>query len=116
MRFIQLIDYKTTRVDEVQTLLTRWIETTGGIRTATRTTVGRDKNDPTHFIEILQFPDYEEACATHISPRPTRSTKSSPGSALNTQSSLTSTSSATKDCRTLWAEVSVGRVQRRRAG
>lgn len=61
MKFIQLIDYKTTRVDDVQALLTRWIETTGGIRTATRTTVGRDRNDPAHFIEILQFPDYEEA-------------------------------------------------------
>jgi hypothetical protein len=61
MNFIQLIDYKTTRVDEVQALLTRWIETTGGIRTATRTTVGRDRNDPTHFIEILQFPAYGDA-------------------------------------------------------
>ncbi len=61
MKFIQLIDYKTTRVDEVQALLTRWIEATGGIRTATRTTVGRDRNDPAHFIEILQFPSYEEA-------------------------------------------------------
>lgn len=61
MKFIQLIDYKTTHVDEVQALLTRWIEATGGIRTATRTTVGRDRNDATHFIEILQFPSYEEA-------------------------------------------------------
>jgi hypothetical protein len=61
MKFIQLIDYKTTRVDEVQALLTRWIEATGGIRTATCTTVGRDRDDPTHFIEILQFPAYDEA-------------------------------------------------------
>lgn len=61
MKFIQLIDYQTTRVDEVQALLTSWIATTGGVRTATRTTVGRDRNDPTHFIAILQFPAYDEA-------------------------------------------------------
>jgi len=61
MKFIQIIDYKTNRVDEVQALLTRWIEATDGIRTATRTTVGRDQNDATRFIEILQFPTYEEA-------------------------------------------------------
>ena len=61
MKFIQLIDYKTTRADEVPTLLSSWIEATGGVRTATRTTVGRDRDDATHFIEILQFPSYEEA-------------------------------------------------------
>jgi hypothetical protein len=61
MTFIQLIDYQTTRVEEVQALLTRWIEATGGVRTATRTTVGRDRDDSTHFVEILQFPSYEDA-------------------------------------------------------
>jgi hypothetical protein len=35
MKVIQLIDYKTTRVDEVQALLSSWIEATGGVRTAT---------------------------------------------------------------------------------
>lgn len=61
MKFIQLIDYKTTRVDEVQALLTRWIEATAGVCTATRTIVGHDRDDVTHFIEVLQFPSYEEA-------------------------------------------------------
>lgn len=59
--FLLLIDYKTTRVDEVQALLSQWIEATGGVRTATRTTVGRDRDDAAHFIEILELPSYEEA-------------------------------------------------------
>ncbi|RJQ82927.1 hypothetical protein D5S17_01620 [Pseudonocardiaceae bacterium YIM PH 21723] len=72
MAFVQIIDYRTTRADEVQDLLSRWIELTGGKRTATRTTVGRDRQDPTHFMEILEFPSYEVAMANSALPETTR--------------------------------------------
>jgi hypothetical protein len=59
--FIQLIDYHTERFDEVDALLTRWIDETAGKRTARRTRVCRDRHDPTHYIEILEFDSAEDA-------------------------------------------------------
>lgn len=63
MTFIQLIEYRTTRPEEVSDLLDRWIAASDGKRTATRTRVGRDRNDPTRYVEVLEFPSYEQAQA-----------------------------------------------------
>lgn len=59
--FVQLIEYRTTQPDAVDELLSRWIAESGGQRTATRTRVGRDHHDAQHFVEILEFPSYDEA-------------------------------------------------------
>jgi hypothetical protein len=59
--FIQLIEYRTTQPEAVDELLSQWIAASGGQRTATRTRVGRDHDDAQHFVEILEFPSYEEA-------------------------------------------------------
>lgn len=61
MTFVQLIDCKTSRFDEVDRLMDRWVEQTKGKRTATHDLVGRDRSDASHFIEIVEFPSYEEA-------------------------------------------------------
>lgn len=61
MTFVQLIDYRTTRPEEVDELLTRWIADSGGQRTAVRTRVGRDRHDPHHFVEILEFRSHDDA-------------------------------------------------------
>ena len=45
---------------------------TGGVRTASPTTVGRDRDDAIHFIEILQFPSYEEAMRNSNLPETSR--------------------------------------------
>jgi hypothetical protein len=59
--FIQLIEYRTTQPEAVDELLSQWIADSGGRRTATRTRVGRDHHDGDHFVEILEFPSYDEA-------------------------------------------------------
>jgi ribosomal protein S18 acetylase RimI-like enzyme len=56
--FIQLIEYRTTRPEEVSDLLDRWIAASDGKRTATRTRVGRAR-----YVEVLEFPSYEQAQA-----------------------------------------------------
>lgn len=61
MTFVQLIEYRTTKPEAVDELLSRWIADSGGRRTATRTRVGRDRHDPHHFVEILEFPSHEAA-------------------------------------------------------
>lgn len=61
MTFVQLIDCKTSRFDEMNQLMDTWAERTKGKRTATHSVVGKDRSDASHFIEIVEFPSYEEA-------------------------------------------------------
>ncbi|GAB7103851.1 hypothetical protein JCM4814A_21650 [Streptomyces phaeofaciens JCM 4814] len=61
MTFVQLIDCKTSRFDEMDRLMDTWVEQTRGKRTATHAVVGKDRSDASHFIEIVEFPSYEEA-------------------------------------------------------
>ncbi|MEV5438588.1 ester cyclase [Streptomyces sp. NPDC052682] len=61
MTFVQLIDCRTSRLDEMNRLMDRWVEQTKGKRTATHEIVGRDRSDSSHIVEIVEFPSYEEA-------------------------------------------------------
>ncbi|NBM20198.1 ester cyclase [Streptomyces sp. GC420] len=61
MTFIQVIDCKTSKYDELNRLMDNWVEATQGKRTATHSIVGRDRSDSTHVVEIVEFPSYEEA-------------------------------------------------------
>ncbi|GAA3771613.1 ester cyclase [Streptomyces phyllanthi] len=61
MTFVQLIDCKTSRFDEMNRLLDTWVEQTKGKRTATHSIIGKDRSDDSHLIEIVEFPSYEEA-------------------------------------------------------
>ncbi|WP_432174863.1 ester cyclase [Streptomyces sp. Tue6028] len=61
MTFVQLIDCKTSRFDEMNRLMDTWVEQTRGKRTATHSVIGQDRSDASHFIEIVEFPSYEEA-------------------------------------------------------
>ncbi|MFF3498685.1 ester cyclase [Streptomyces sp. NPDC003247] len=61
MTFVQLIDCKTSRFDEMNRLLDTWVEQTKGKRTATHALVAKDRSDASHLIEIVEFPSYEEA-------------------------------------------------------
>ncbi|WP_128379163.1 ester cyclase [Streptomyces cavernae] len=61
MTFVQLIDCKTSRFDEMNRLMDAWVEQTRGKRTATHNVIGKDRSDASHFVEIVEFPSYEEA-------------------------------------------------------
>jgi steroid delta-isomerase-like uncharacterized protein len=61
MTFVQIVDIKTDRVDDMSRLLDKWVSQTHGKRTATHTTVARDRADTHHLVEIVEFPSYEEA-------------------------------------------------------
>ncbi|MFE6552119.1 ester cyclase [Streptomyces sp. NPDC057746] len=64
MTFVQLIDCRTSRFDEMNRLVDTWLEQTGGRRSATHSLIGKDRSDASHFIEIVEFPSYEEAMRT----------------------------------------------------
>jgi hypothetical protein len=61
MPFIQVIEYRTSRWDEMQELLTRYRKETEGRRTAQRTTICVDRSAPSRYTAIVEFPSYEAA-------------------------------------------------------
>jgi quinol monooxygenase YgiN len=63
MRFMQIIEMRTSRRDEVQAMLDEWRTTTAGRRTAQRAVTGRDRDREDVFITVVEFPSYEAAMA-----------------------------------------------------
>ncbi|WP_434595172.1 ester cyclase [Streptomyces sp. A5-4] len=61
MKFVQIIDYKTEQSETMNQLMDRWVEQSKGKRTATHDIVGRDRSEANHYVEIVEFPSYEEA-------------------------------------------------------
>ncbi|WEO95831.1 ester cyclase [Streptomyces sp. FXJ1.172] len=61
MTFVQLIECRTSRLDEMNRLMDDWVEQTKGKRTATHALVGKDRSDASHIVEVVEFPSYEEA-------------------------------------------------------
>ncbi|MFD3540535.1 ester cyclase [Streptomyces sp. NPDC058662] len=61
MTFVQVIDYETRRFDEVNALIDRYAEQTSGRRTVTHTMIGKDRESETHYLDLVEFPSYEEA-------------------------------------------------------
>lgn len=61
MKFVQIIDYRTDRPDEVDEVLSDWIAASQGSRTARLTRVCRDRHDPTHYMELLEFDSAADA-------------------------------------------------------
>ncbi|MEV6671243.1 ester cyclase [Streptomyces sp. NPDC051162] len=61
MAFMQIVDCKTRSYDDMSRLMDQWVEATEGKRTATHAVVGRDRSDGDHYVEIIEFPSYEDA-------------------------------------------------------
>ena len=61
MKFVQIIDYKTARFDDVNAVMDRWVEQTQGKRTTGHAVTGKDRTDSSHYVDIVEFPSYEEA-------------------------------------------------------
>lgn len=60
MSFIQIIEYQTTRPEEMHTLMDEWITKTEGRRTATHVVVGRDRDRANTYIAFVSFPSYDD--------------------------------------------------------
>ncbi|MEE1783521.1 hypothetical protein PUR71_11465 [Streptomyces sp. SP17BM10] len=61
MSFIQIIEYKTTRIDEFNALLDSWVEKNAGNRIASRALQTRDRDQENVYLNIVEFPSYEKA-------------------------------------------------------
>jgi hypothetical protein len=61
VEFIQIIELRTSKVDEVMKLEEEWRKDTEGKRTLRRTIVTRDRNDPARHLVLAFFDSYESA-------------------------------------------------------
>jgi len=61
MKFIQIIEYTTTKPDEAQAVLDEFLAATEGKRADARGTVTRDRDKPNTYVQIVEFPSYEVA-------------------------------------------------------
>ncbi|PYC74475.1 hypothetical protein C7C46_23975 [Streptomyces tateyamensis] len=68
MRFIQIIEYRTRRIDEFNALLDAWVERNAGHRLAGRSVQTRDRDAQDVYLNIVEFPSYEEAMANSNRP------------------------------------------------
>lgn len=61
MEFIQIIECRTSRIDELQALEEEWEKATEGKRTLRRSIVTRDRKDPDRYLILAFFDSYESA-------------------------------------------------------
>jgi hypothetical protein len=66
--FVQVIEFDTDRFPEVERLMDDWVSATRGRRTAQRGVVGRQRGRPDHYVQVVEFPSYEEAMANSALP------------------------------------------------
>ena len=61
MPFIQIIDFRTKRLQEGMPLVEQYVAQTEGRRTAGRSILCQDRDDPEHYFNIVFFDSYESA-------------------------------------------------------
>lgn len=63
MPFIQVIEYKTSRIDELNAALDGWLEATKDKGAASCGVQTKDRDATNTYVQIVEFPSYEEAMA-----------------------------------------------------
>jgi hypothetical protein len=61
VKFVQIIEYQTSRSDEISEIMDQWMAATEGKRTPTREITGRDRDDAGRYLQIVEFPSYDDA-------------------------------------------------------
>lgn len=61
MTFIQIIEFRTSRIDEIGAVMDELLAATDGERTTVRSIQARDRDNPGTYLQIVEFPSYEVA-------------------------------------------------------
>ena len=61
MKFVQIIEYTTSRPDDAQAALDEFLAATEGKRANTHGMATRDRDRPNTYVQIVVFPSYEQA-------------------------------------------------------
>lgn len=73
MTFVQLIEYETDRGEEMGRVMDEWMQATEGKRTMSREIHGQDRGNTRHYVDIVEFPSYEQAMINNDLPETQRS-------------------------------------------
>jgi hypothetical protein len=71
MTFVQVIEMTTTKASEIEELTNEWIAATEGRRSARRSLLTKDRERPDTYVQVAEFPSYEEAMANSALPETT---------------------------------------------
>jgi hypothetical protein len=61
MGFVQIVEYTTSRTDEIEKLINDWRAATEGKRKTARALVCKDRDRANHYYTIVEFSSYEDA-------------------------------------------------------
>ena len=71
MSFIQILEFTTDRVDDVETLMDTWVAQSQGRRRVDRALLAADRDDPKTYVQIVEFPSYTDAMENSALPETT---------------------------------------------
>jgi len=71
MAFVQIIECRTSRFEELRELEREWEEATEGKRTVRRSILAKDRNDPGRYFILAFFDSYESAMKNSEMPETT---------------------------------------------
>ncbi|HEY2225736.1 DUF1059 domain-containing protein [Actinomycetospora sp.] len=66
--FVQLIEFRTTRIDQFDGLLEQWLAEIGPDRTARWLLLAADRDRPGEYLQLVEFPSYEAAMTNSAHP------------------------------------------------
>ena len=72
MKFMQIIEYETSKPDDVKAVFDEFIATTEGRRAVGHGYTGRDREKPDTYVSVVIFPSYEEAMRNNELPETQR--------------------------------------------
>lgn len=66
--FVQLIEFRTHRLEEFSTTVRQWAQAIGSARTARWAITGADREHADSYVQIIEFPSYEAAMSNSDHP------------------------------------------------
>jgi len=61
MKFLQIMEFRTSHMDEIDALMQQWLAATDGRRTLSRELQAHDRDRPGTYVMVAEFPSYEDA-------------------------------------------------------
>jgi len=69
MTFFQIIEFETDDIDAFRAEVQRWEVESANFRTATRATLTADRDRPGTYVQVVEFPSYDDAMRNSDDPR-----------------------------------------------
>jgi len=61
MSFVQIMQFQTSKIDDIRTAVNEWERATEGKRTVGRSFLCEDRENPGHYSVVVVFGSYEDA-------------------------------------------------------